>query len=141
MTVSEQPEPEEAIVCIGSNCGDRKLNISAGLEWLSGILSDFRHSTIYLTPDCHGGQKVYMNAVGVGYIDMPPIEFERICKEYELSCGRDAVARAVGDVPVDIDLVVFGGEVLRKKDYGSEFFLKGYRELKGFLSDSSDCFM
>ncbi|MDE5871171.1 MAG: 2-amino-4-hydroxy-6-hydroxymethyldihydropteridine diphosphokinase [Muribaculaceae bacterium] len=138
MTFSEHTEPTEAIVCIGANCGDRKRNVCDGLRWLSGILSGFRHSSVYFTQDCHGSQKVYMNAVGVGYTCMHTLELERNCKEYELACGRDSEARAVGDVPVDIDLVVFGGEVLREKDYRSEFFLKGYREIKDILSDSSD---
>ena len=120
---------KEALCCIGSNCGDREANVAAALQWLSHILSDFRHSPIYATPDCRGGHREYMNAVGVGLTEYDPAEFGLRCKEYELSCGRTSAARAVGDVPVDIDLVVYEGQVLKEKDYRCEFFIKGYLSL------------
>ena len=122
-------EPTEAIFCVGSNCGDRVGNVAKALSWLSESLISFRHSTIYATPDCHGGQREYMNAVGIGLVNHTASELDGLCKEFEVSCGRDAEARALGDVPVDVDLVVYDGKVLRKKDYASEFFKEGFREL------------
>ncbi len=115
----------EAILCIGSKCGGRERNVAAAVKWRTEILIDFRHSPIYATPDCHGGQREYMNAVCVGLTDLSSAELDALCKEYELRMGRDAEARAAGDVPVDIDVVVFDGKVLREKDYQSEFFRKG----------------
>lgn len=126
MTLSEGME---VVFCIGSNCGDREVRVAAGIEWLSKAITEFRHSSIYATPDCHGGQRKYMNAVVAGSSDMHPYDLERLCKDYEIACGRDSIARVAGDVPVDIDLVVYGGKILREKDFSSEFFLKGYREI------------
>lgn len=126
MTISKE---SEAIFCIGSNCGKKEKNVAASLAWLSEILSEFRHSSIYATPDCHGGSKKYENAVAIGTTRLLPHELERLCKERELACGRDSEARASGDVPIDIDLVLYRGEILRDKDYRSEFFIKGYTEL------------
>ncbi|MDE6291507.1 MAG: 2-amino-4-hydroxy-6-hydroxymethyldihydropteridine diphosphokinase, partial [Muribaculaceae bacterium] len=83
----------------------------------------------YFTPDCHGGERKYMNAVILGRTSLTPDELESTCKEYEAACGRNAEARANGDVPVDVDLVVYDGCVLREKDFRCEFFLKGYRSL------------
>ena len=125
-------EPTEATFCIGSNCGLREENVEKALIWLSGKIDSLRHSPIYATPDCLGGQREYMNAVAKGKTLLPPSELERMCKEYEYSCGRDADARAAGDVPVDVELVVYGDAVLREKDYRCEFFLKGY----GFLTST-----
>lgn len=126
---TKNTEPTEAIFCVGSNCGDREWNVAKALSWLSETLSDFRHSTIYATPDCHGGQRSYMNAVGIGSTELTAMELNVLCKGYETSCGRDEDARALGDVPVDVDLVVYDGEVLRNKDYASVFFEQGFREL------------
>ena len=126
MTDSSTGASREALFCIGSNCGDRDVNVKAALVWLSGILADLRHSPVYTTPDCHGGPRKYMNAVAVGETDLDPMELDRMCKEYELSAGRDSAALEAGDVPVDIDLVIFGGKVLRMKDYQSRFFIMGY---------------
>ncbi len=118
-------EGSEAIFCIGSNCGEREENVASSLLWLSQILESFRHSPIYATPDCYGGPRKYMNAVAIGFTSMTPNELNCLCKEREMLCGRDSAARAAGDVPVDIDLVVYGGKILREKDYNSEFFIKG----------------
>ncbi len=123
-------QESEAIFCIGSNCGDKEGNVASSLEWLSGKLDHFSHSIIYATPDCYGGQKKYMNAVASGYTRLDPDQLIQLCKERELKCGRDASARKAGDVPVDIDLVVYAGEILREKDYKSEFFIKGFSQLK-----------
>ncbi|MDE7351208.1 MAG: 2-amino-4-hydroxy-6-hydroxymethyldihydropteridine diphosphokinase [Muribaculaceae bacterium] len=119
----------QAIFCIGSNCGNREGNVRSAIEWLSGLLMDFRHSDVYSTPDFHGGQRVYMNCICLGLTDLSPANLNALCKDYEVRCGRDSVARSVGNVPVDIDLVVYDREILREKDFRCEFFKKGYRHL------------
>ena len=125
-TGNKDSEPTEVIFCIGSNYGNRKDNVLAALSWLSSHLSCFRHSPIYATPDCHGGQREYMNAVCIGKTSIEAVELEALCKKFEILRGRDAKARAKGDVPVDVDVVVYNGKVLRERDFRSEFFLKGY---------------
>lgn len=137
MTSSEEIEAEcpkkegtLAIFCIGSNCGYRKKNVAASLDWLSKILTSFRHSPIYATPDCHGGPRKYLNAVAIGATLLSPKELTRLCKDREMACGRDSAAREAGDVPVDIDLVVYGEDILREKDYRSAFFIQGLHAIE-----------
>lgn len=60
---------------------------------------------------------------------MPVGELERLSKQFEISLGRDAQARTRGDVPVDIDIVVFDGKIMRERDFESEFFRIGYMEI------------
>ena len=119
----------ECMLCIGSNCGDREVNVADALGWLSEILGDFRHSHIYATPDCFGGQREYLNSVCAGSTTLSHAELESLCKDYEFRAGRDASARAAGDVPVDVDVVVYGSRILRERDYSSEFFRIGFDEL------------
>ena len=116
----------EAVFSIGSNIGDRKTSVEAGIEWLSGILEDFCASPVYATPDCHGGSREYLNAVAKGSTRLNPLQLEEMCKVFEWSCGRDSEAREKGKVPIDIDLVVYDGHVLRPKDFSCEFFRIGY---------------
>ena len=120
---------QEAVICIGSNCGNRNKRVEAALKWLSEILRDFRHSHIYATPDCKGGQREYMNAVCLGKTSLSYSMLETLFKEYELKNGRNRAARETGDVPVDVDVVVYGDVVLRERDYESDFFRIGYRTL------------
>ncbi len=116
----------QVIFCIGSNCGDRHTNVCKGLEWLSNLLDDVKSSPIYATPDCHGGPKEYLNAVVRGTTKASQEVLEMLCKQYEASCGRDETMRKSGNVPVDIDLVIFGSIILRPNDYKREFFKIGY---------------
>lgn len=115
-----------AILSVGSNCGDRYSNVSEGIGWLSKVLSDIRSSTIYATPDCHGSNREYLNAVVAGKTNRPPEEIDNMCKEFEKSYGRDESMRKTGCVPVDIDLVIYDNKILRPNDFKREFFEIGY---------------
>ena len=121
---------KEVIFSIGSNCGDREANVREGIDWLKGILLDPSSSGIYATPDCHGGQREYINAVVKGMSTQSIDEMESRCKTFELEHGRTPEARAAGNVPVDIDIVVFDGNTVRTKDFASSFFRIGYDSLR-----------
>ena len=114
------------VFSIGSNYGDRFANVTYGLNWLSNFLTHFKCSTIYATPDCHGGSREYLNAVAYGVTDISPQQIETICKKIELECGRDESMRNLGNVPLDIDLVVYESQILRPKDFNCAFFKIGY---------------
>ena len=115
-----------AVLSIGSNCGDRYVNVSNGLEWLSHILINPKASSIYATPDCHGSQREYLNAVIKGQTALSHKDLENECKEFEIRHGRTPEARALGEVSIDIDVVIFDGEIIRPKDVGRQFFTIGY---------------
>ena len=116
----------EAVISIGSNCGDRDKNVRSGLEWLNKLLYKSKASSLYATPDCSGGPREYINAVVKGITTLPLSELEDKCKEYEKLHGRTDEARRLGNVTIDIDIVIFDGNVLRPKDAGRAFFTIGY---------------
>lgn len=120
----------EVVICIGSNCGDRYQNVDKGINWINSILSTLRTSTIYATPDCKGGPRKYMNAVAIGKTDITLQQLEIMCKNFEKELGRDEKARETGDVPIDIDIVVYNGKILRETDYIREFFKIGFYQLR-----------
>lgn len=119
------------MVSIGSNCGDRTEEVAKAIEWLGSLLKDFRSSKIYETPPVGHQGSNYMNAVGIGETELTVPQFVRECKRYEVLAGRDLAARIRGDVPVDVDVVISDGEILRPEDYKREFFQIGYREVTG----------
>lgn len=128
MTRLNSPEVE-VVLSLGSNCGNRHANVTAGIKWLETILSCFNVSPVYATPDCLGSQKEYINAVVSGSTTLSPKEIDLLCKEYEISCGRDAEARNSNLVPIDIDLVIYGSDILRPRDFAREFFQIGFKSL------------
>ncbi len=127
--MTQEQQIFEVVLSIGSNCGDREAQVSAGIFWLKNILDDFKHSRIYTTGDCHGGKRDYMNTVVKGRTSLSAEVLNNLCKEYEKANGRTAEARSCGDVPVDIDIVIYAGEIIRPKDYRQKFFQIGFSEL------------
>lgn len=121
--------PNSVVLSIGSNCGYD--NVETGLVWLSETLSDFRASSLYETPAVNGGMRRYINAVVFGSTSETLSNLNLLLKEYERSAGRDEDCRRVGEVPVDIDIVIFNGEVVREWDFRQNYFKIGYSELTG----------
>lgn len=120
----------EVILSVGSNSGDRQSQVSAGAEWLKTLLSDTHISSIYSTGDCHGGSRDYYNAVVKGMTSIDINALDNLCKEYEVSHGRTPEARRKGDVPIDIDIVVFNNQTIRSNDFRRDFFQIGYQQIQ-----------
>lgn len=69
---------------------------------------------------------IYYNAVVELLTPMASEEIVAALKRYEEAHGR---CRSISVVTIDLDLVVFDGEVLRPSDFSHEYFLRGYRRL------------
>ncbi|MDE7412208.1 MAG: 2-amino-4-hydroxy-6-hydroxymethyldihydropteridine diphosphokinase [Muribaculaceae bacterium] len=121
----------EICISIGSNCGDRAGNVEKAIAWLATQLRCLKESDIYETPEVYGRGTPYFNCVAIGETSLSSDEINSLCKEYEVSCGRDAEARLRGEVVIDIDVVIFDGEVLRPVDFSREFFKIGYDQIQG----------
>lgn len=114
------------VLSLGSNHGDRLGAVERAIDWLSELLTEFNASQIYETePVGHSGTN-YMNAVVKGVYDGSVEDLEKLCKEYEIAHGRDPESRKLNLVPVDIDIVIADGVVLRPRDFRCSFFKKGY---------------
>lgn len=124
------------VLGLGSNCGDRRANVEAALGWLSTVLSGMQAGPLYETPPVHTPSHPdiwnsdYVNCVAAGDYDGSPRELQLLAKEYERANGRDMECRIAGKVPIDIDVVVAGGDVLRPFDYSASFFRIGLEGLK-----------
>lgn len=119
-----------AVICLGSNSGMRADNIAGAVDTLMFLLEEVRMSDLYETPDACGGKNRYMNMVMEGHCDMEMKELEAACKMMELIAGRDVEARKRGEVPLDVDIVIWDGKVLRPRDYNQKFFTIGYGQIQ-----------
>ena len=119
----------EVVFSVGSNCGDRPSNVANGIKWLQTFISELKTSSIYATPDYHGSGREYYNAVVCGKTSLNPEEIDELCKIHEKECGRTEEARAAGDVPLDIDTVIYNHQILRPKDYSRNFFRIGHDQV------------
>lgn len=119
----------EVTVSFGSNYGDRRNNVENAQRWFSSIAEDCRHSSIYETPEIHGKGKPYMNAVASGAVRLDMGKLHELSKIFEAENGRDEERRKRGEVPIDVDIVLWNAETVRPADFAREFFQIGFREI------------
>ncbi|MCH5224494.1 MAG: 2-amino-4-hydroxy-6-hydroxymethyldihydropteridine diphosphokinase [Muribaculaceae bacterium] len=117
------------VISIGSNCGDRYKNVETALEWLKSILIEVQCSEIYETPCALKSGSPYVNAVLKGVYQGLGYDLEERLKEKEHQMGRNVECRKRGEVPVDIDIVVMDGEVVKEWDFRQKFFQIGYIQI------------
>lgn len=119
------------VLSIGSNSAEKKENVGRAVKWLEGLMENTVCSDIYETPEIHGKSVTYTNAVVKGETTLDLIPITDITKEFERGNGRNSEARSKGLVPIDIDIVVWDGAILRPVDYSRSFFRIGYEQLCG----------
>ena len=100
------------------------------LLWIEEILTDLKKSEVYETKAVHGFGPAYFNAVVFGNTELDYNRFNSIIKRYERDCGRTPDAKIRNEVIIDIDIVIWDGEIIRPTDFSREFFQIGYKEIK-----------
>lgn len=114
---------------LGSNTGDRKGILDRAVECLgscicvTGITPDFDN------PDYTRRGNDYLNRLVSGVTDMPLEALREALRDIEERLGRDRSTS--GRVTADIDVVVYGGSVVKQAEYDSDPF----RQLSGLLSE------
>ena len=118
------------VISIGSNFGDRESAVAGAIEWLKkDILSQVKCSDVYETPCALNGEKSYVNAVVSGFFQGTGIELEEILKDKEFQMGRTSKMREKKLVPIDLDIVLMNGEVVKDWDYRQKFFKIGFSQI------------
>ncbi|MCM1070945.1 MAG: 2-amino-4-hydroxy-6-hydroxymethyldihydropteridine diphosphokinase [[Clostridium] fimetarium] len=116
------------VVCVGSNAPDRERRISEACSMLAAILSDCRFSRTMESRDSSGHtDSRYANRLCAGWCDCPGYgALNEALKGYERDCGRADVA---GEVAIDLDIVIFDGEIVRKGTFDTPYFQYLYADL------------
>ena len=99
-----------AYVALGSNQGDSMGEMNAARDWLAGVGTWLRHSSLYRTAPVGGpsGQADFLNAVVA--IEGPRWGARQLLQElldYELRRGRERSVRW-GPRMIDLDLLAYG---------------------------------
>lgn len=118
------------ILVLGSNYGNRQENIINALAFIKTVCEVKSCSNIYESPDYKGTGNKYLNAVIEIECDITEENLNNLIKGYEKMAGRDHIRRERGEVPVDIDIVIWGGKIKRFHDYSATYFIKGFEEIK-----------
>lgn len=131
-------EEKKIVLGIGSNSPDAEENVRKAVGMLRGTFSRLQVSSVYPTlpeGDASPGRN-YFNAVAAAETVMSLPELECFLKAYESANGRTAESKAAGLIPIDIDIVIYDGEILRSAELFRNYFRKGYEELTETRSES-----
>lgn len=124
-----ESDNEYTYICIGSNEDTGKDKVLNAIGRLTGSIDIDSISDIYKTPEIHGNGATYHNAVIRTKTDIDRVRLDKLFKDMEREFGRDELARREARVPIDIDIVIYKGVVLRPKDYNQSFFQIGYKSI------------
>ncbi len=125
MTVSMH----EAYLSLGSNTPDRASRMESAIAFVSTIGLDMLVSEIYQTAAVNGRDPDYLNAVVRIHTPLGREEVEALVKSWEKKSGRLPEHKCTGSICIDIDLVIWDGEVLRPTDFYRTYFSRGFEEL------------
>ena len=120
-----------AIISIGSNVPDKEWRIASVCKELESYFCAWEASTLYTTPAVGRctGLPDYCNAVArIATTD----DYDRLkafFKQKEAEQGRRHDSTLPALVPLDIDIVVWEGTVLRPRDMEQEYMRIGLRQL------------
>jgi len=116
MQISNNHPPESKTVKIflglGSNMGDRRLNLASALHLLSEKITVDRTSSIYdTTPVGNTRQGRFLNLVCEGTTSLTPLEILNLAKEIEKTIGRKP-GPINNPRPIDIDILFYDNLVI-----------------------------
>ena len=117
------------IISLGSNSSDRERQMECAVQHLTQILSKTVMSDIYESPAHNGVDAPYLNAVMLASTTKSIEEINAAFKQWEIECGRTAVSKQQGVIPIDLDVVVWNGEVIRATDCSRDYVSKGVAQL------------
>lgn len=109
-----------AVICIGSNAADRELRLDEAEGFLNILLKGCRFSQTLDSNDTSGRTNLrYSNRLCAGYFEADYDELDLLLKHYEFDRRRK---NDKGVVEIDLDVVVFDGEVKRPGTYMAPYF-------------------
>ncbi len=115
--VTESPGPIRVAVSLGSNLGDREAWIVSGVQALRRDLQDIRLSALYETaPVLLEDQPPFLNACCTGRTLLTPHQLLSQLQDAEQAAGRDRTGPRFGPRTLDLDLLLYGEEVIEDSD-------------------------
>lgn len=127
--MTERSTDLQTVICIGSNVACRRANIDYACKMLSDVCRDCITSGVYETDDDSGLGAPYLNMVVICRCIICREALQTMAKKLEKDCGRDECSKVRGEMPLDIDIVVWEGDVVDDYEFGRPYFIEGYRRV------------
>jgi GTP cyclohydrolase IV len=104
----------DLFIGIGSNLGDRQGNILAALQRLRSRAQIAAVSSFYESEAAHGADgPAYLNIAAGLRTELDAEAFKRFARDVERAVGRARGTRRLAARPIDVDLLVYDGEIVQ----------------------------
>ena len=117
------------VISIGSNAPERDRRVAECIDFLKSRFKSTRFSDVYNTPAANGRDADYLNAVMEGSCTDCFDTTKALLKSYETEQGRTPESKTSGVIPIDIDIVMWDGAVIRQRDFSQKYFQIGWKQL------------
>jgi len=109
--------PTSVVVALGSNLGDRALNLRRAVHQLRSVMSIVRVSPVIETKpvDAPAGSPDFLNMAVSGWTHLPPLDFLRALMAIERRLGRVRRGRNAPRT-VDLDLILHDAHRMRTRE-------------------------
>ena len=123
------------VISVGSNIDKKENIINRVIAHLDTIFARLISSSIYTTDALNGKDAPYSNCV-VAYLtdDLSSEDIVSTLKQVERVFGRTPELKSRGIVPIDLDLVIYKGFILRERDFNYDYFQIGWNEIRQTLN-------
>lgn len=126
------------VLSIGSNAVDKEERLAFGFDELRSRLVVVARSEAYVTPALNGRDADYLNAVAVVQADIDFDSLNVLLKQIETLCGRTPQSKMSGVIPLDLDIVIALGNVVRPGDFDRQYFQIGWNQIKRIWQNIND---
>lgn len=125
---SNSPGRTPVVVGVGSNAPDRVELMKQVIEMLNSTLEAAQASEVYETLALNPEDvSPFLNAVVAGFVHKSHEDFVAECKALEQKLGRGEAGPGI--IPMDLDVVIYNGKIVRPTDFERSYFNIGYRQL------------
>lgn len=113
----------QIVICLGSNLPDRADRVLAAAEHFESLLLPNVHrSQILVSDDFTGIGAPYANMVLRGLCRHSLEAMIAEASRYETAGGRTPNSKADGVMPIDVDIVIYNGHILKPQQYRRAYF-------------------
>lgn len=116
-------------ICLGSNTEPRDAILLKAVGVLKSISTNALSTLPYACESYNGLGATYHNVVIKGETALQISELNSLTKRLEVEAGRLPDSKATGIMPLDIDLIIWNGNIVSPDDYRREHFMIGYKLL------------
>ncbi|MGL4293977.1 MAG: 2-amino-4-hydroxy-6-hydroxymethyldihydropteridine diphosphokinase [Bacteroidales bacterium] len=120
----------EVLISLGSNTPDGLENIRHAIRLIETKALSSKFSSVYKSePVGKFKHAFYHNCVGIITTDRDQSEWNDFFKNAELQMGRTAEMRESGNVPLDLDIIVWNDNIIRPADLIAPYLQSGLKQI------------